>query len=152
MQNDPVVAKASELLRLGGMPSPDELRSGKVGHHDGSCAECVYSRRCISERFGYRHINDWCNINLRRAGHGCVNYECNCTSTSKTRGVISIIHHNRRLFKTFCSKVHSTLWAVDLTLVFQFLHLQLHQDFALLNIPKSSSWMPIFSSVLRWAC
>jgi NADPH-dependent 2,4-dienoyl-CoA reductase/sulfur reductase-like enzyme/nitrite reductase/ring-hydroxylating ferredoxin subunit len=29
MQNDPVVSKASELLRLGTMPSPDELRSGK---------------------------------------------------------------------------------------------------------------------------
>jgi len=29
MQNDPVVSKASELLRLGGMPSPDELRNGK---------------------------------------------------------------------------------------------------------------------------
>lgn len=33
MQNDPVVSKASELLRLGGMPSPDELRNGKVGYH-----------------------------------------------------------------------------------------------------------------------
>lgn len=30
MQNDPVVSKASELLRLGAMPTPDELRSGKV--------------------------------------------------------------------------------------------------------------------------
>jgi hypothetical protein len=30
MQNDPVVSKASELLRLGAMPSPDDLRSGKV--------------------------------------------------------------------------------------------------------------------------
>jgi len=29
MQNDPVVSKASELLRLGAMPSPDELRGGK---------------------------------------------------------------------------------------------------------------------------
>ncbi|KAG6333683.1 hypothetical protein ID866_5401, partial [Astraeus odoratus] len=29
MQNDPVVSKASELLRLGLMPSPDELRAGK---------------------------------------------------------------------------------------------------------------------------
>jgi len=29
MQNDPVVTKASELLRLGLMPSPDELRAGK---------------------------------------------------------------------------------------------------------------------------
>jgi len=29
MQNDPVVSKASELLRLGAMPSPDELRNGK---------------------------------------------------------------------------------------------------------------------------
>jgi NADPH-dependent 2,4-dienoyl-CoA reductase/sulfur reductase-like enzyme len=29
MQNDPVVSKASELLRVGGMPSPDELRNGK---------------------------------------------------------------------------------------------------------------------------
>ncbi|KDQ56956.1 hypothetical protein JAAARDRAFT_35554 [Jaapia argillacea MUCL 33604] len=28
MQNDPVVSKASELLRLGLMPSPEELRSG----------------------------------------------------------------------------------------------------------------------------
>lgn len=31
MQNDPVVSKASELLRLGKMPTPDELRNGKVG-------------------------------------------------------------------------------------------------------------------------
>ncbi|ESK86596.1 rhodocoxin reductase [Moniliophthora roreri MCA 2997] len=29
MQNDPVVSKASELLRLGLMPSPDEIRDGK---------------------------------------------------------------------------------------------------------------------------
>ncbi|KAL4062236.1 hypothetical protein V8B97DRAFT_1947463 [Scleroderma yunnanense] len=29
MQNDPVVSKASELLRLGLMPSPEELRAGK---------------------------------------------------------------------------------------------------------------------------
>ncbi|CAL1716034.1 unnamed protein product [Somion occarium] len=29
MQRDPVVSKASELLRLGLMPSPDELRAGK---------------------------------------------------------------------------------------------------------------------------
>ena len=34
MQRDPVVSKASELLRLGLMPSPAELRAGKVrpGH------------------------------------------------------------------------------------------------------------------------
>lgn len=30
MQKDPVVSKASELLRLGLMPSPAELRAGKV--------------------------------------------------------------------------------------------------------------------------
>lgn len=30
MQRDPVVSKASELLRLGLMPSPEELRAGKV--------------------------------------------------------------------------------------------------------------------------
>lgn len=30
MQNDPVVSKASELLRLGLMPSPEEVKSGKV--------------------------------------------------------------------------------------------------------------------------
>lgn len=30
MQNDPVVVKASELMRLGLMPSPDEVRLGKV--------------------------------------------------------------------------------------------------------------------------
>ena len=30
MQRDPVVSKASELLRLGLMPSPSELRNGKV--------------------------------------------------------------------------------------------------------------------------
>jgi len=29
MQKDPVVSKASELLRLGLMPSPSELRAGK---------------------------------------------------------------------------------------------------------------------------
>lgn len=29
MQNDPAVSKASELLRLGLMPSPDEIREGK---------------------------------------------------------------------------------------------------------------------------
>ena len=33
MQRDPVVSKASELLRLGLMPSPDELRAGKVSAH-----------------------------------------------------------------------------------------------------------------------
>ena len=32
MQNDPVVSKASELLRLGLMPTPEELREGKVRH------------------------------------------------------------------------------------------------------------------------
>lgn len=31
MQNDPVVSKASELLRLGLMPSPEEIKNGKVG-------------------------------------------------------------------------------------------------------------------------
>lgn len=30
MQNDPVVSKASELLRLGLMPSPQEVKDGKV--------------------------------------------------------------------------------------------------------------------------
>ena len=30
MQNDPVVSKASQLMRLGLMPSPDEVRAGKV--------------------------------------------------------------------------------------------------------------------------
>lgn len=30
MQKDPVVGKASELLRLGLMPSPAELKAGKV--------------------------------------------------------------------------------------------------------------------------
>jgi len=30
MQNDPVVSKASELLRVGLMPSPEDLRGGKV--------------------------------------------------------------------------------------------------------------------------
>lgn len=30
MQRDPVVSKASELLRLGLMPSPSELKAGKV--------------------------------------------------------------------------------------------------------------------------
>lgn len=29
MQNDPVVSKSSELLRLGLMPSPEELKAGK---------------------------------------------------------------------------------------------------------------------------
>ena len=33
MQNDPVVSKASELFRLGLMPSPAELREGKVRHN-----------------------------------------------------------------------------------------------------------------------
>lgn len=32
IQRDPVVSKASELLRLGLMPSPDELRAGKVSY------------------------------------------------------------------------------------------------------------------------
>lgn len=31
MQNDPVVSKASELLRLGLMPTPEEVEAGKVG-------------------------------------------------------------------------------------------------------------------------
>jgi hypothetical protein len=30
MQNDPVVSKASQLMRLGLMPSPDEVRAGRV--------------------------------------------------------------------------------------------------------------------------
>lgn len=30
MQRDPVVSKASELLRLGLMPTPSKLREGKV--------------------------------------------------------------------------------------------------------------------------
>lgn len=30
MQSDPVVTKASELLRLGLMPTPQEIRDGKV--------------------------------------------------------------------------------------------------------------------------
>jgi len=30
MQNDPVVSKASEMLRLGLMPSPDELKTETV--------------------------------------------------------------------------------------------------------------------------
>ena len=30
MQNDPVVSKASELLRLGLMPTAEELKSGKA--------------------------------------------------------------------------------------------------------------------------
>lgn len=34
MQNDPVVSKASELLRLGLMPSADELKAGKVSDFD----------------------------------------------------------------------------------------------------------------------
>lgn len=32
MQRDPVVSKASELLRLGLFPSPAELRAGKVSN------------------------------------------------------------------------------------------------------------------------
>lgn len=32
MQRDPIVAKASELLRLDLMPSLDEIRNGKVRH------------------------------------------------------------------------------------------------------------------------
>lgn len=32
MQNDPVVTKAAELLRLDLMPSPEELRGGKVSN------------------------------------------------------------------------------------------------------------------------
>lgn len=40
MQNDPVVSKASELLRLGLMPSPDEIRGGKnLLDIDISCVE-----------------------------------------------------------------------------------------------------------------
>lgn len=31
MQRDPIVAKASELMRLDIMPSLDEIRAGKVG-------------------------------------------------------------------------------------------------------------------------
>jgi len=30
MQNDPIISKASELLRLGFMPSPEEIGAGKV--------------------------------------------------------------------------------------------------------------------------
>lgn len=30
MQNDPVVSKCSELIRLGLMPSAEEIRAGKV--------------------------------------------------------------------------------------------------------------------------
>lgn len=30
MQSDPIAVKASELLRLGLMPSPEEIKDGKV--------------------------------------------------------------------------------------------------------------------------
>lgn len=30
MQNDPIVSKSAELLRLGGMPTVEELKAGKV--------------------------------------------------------------------------------------------------------------------------
>lgn len=47
MQNDPVVSKASELLRLGLMPSPAELREGKnllsIDISTGSTKPCVKS-------------------------------------------------------------------------------------------------------------
>ena len=33
MQRDPIVSKASELIRLGLMPSKSEIKSGKVGEH-----------------------------------------------------------------------------------------------------------------------
>jgi len=32
MQNDPVVSKAAELLRLGLMPSPTEIKADVVSH------------------------------------------------------------------------------------------------------------------------
>lgn len=33
MQNDPYAAKAAQLLKFGLMPSPDELRAGKVSKY-----------------------------------------------------------------------------------------------------------------------
>ena len=33
MQRDPIVSKASELLRLGLFPSPAEIKAGKVGRN-----------------------------------------------------------------------------------------------------------------------
>lgn len=41
MQNDPVVSKASELLRLGLMPTPEEVRAGKVRRIFFSVGFCV---------------------------------------------------------------------------------------------------------------
>lgn len=71
MQNDPVVSKASELLRLGAMPSPDELRSGKVG-----CKSFLGSRLIIfitvhSEHFGDWHFVSACEVQMK----GFVNQE-----------------------------------------------------------------------------
>ena len=58
MQNDPVVSKASELLRLGLMPSVEEIKAGKVcimffwetylSHHLSFCFRIYY--RSISVR------------------------------------------------------------------------------------------------------
>ncbi len=44
MQNDPVVSKASELLRLGLMPTPEEVRSGKVTIFSGVNFEFIEGR------------------------------------------------------------------------------------------------------------
>lgn len=44
MQNDPVVSKASELLRLGAMPSPDELKNGKVKPIHNDCDTSILTR------------------------------------------------------------------------------------------------------------
>jgi hypothetical protein len=45
MQNDPVVSKASELLRLGLMPSVEEIKGGKV------CIRVFFGDNSISHCF-----------------------------------------------------------------------------------------------------
>ncbi len=52
MQKDPLVSKASELLRLGLMPSASEIKGGKVGVQRVPAGLCD---RLIDARAGYTH-------------------------------------------------------------------------------------------------
>ncbi len=68
MQNDPVVSKASVLLGLGLMPTPEEVRAGKVGIfclYLGTCGTDKKSRICFRLMFPVRSVfcpgllHDW---------------------------------------------------------------------------------------------
>ena len=103
MQNDPVVGKASELLRLGAMPTPDELRSGKV--YDQCLLSANRGPDYISELVGYRYLQQGVGIYSRgmiwRIMRKC-NFAANVTSWNESPGGQScIITHLACVIQTF---------------------------------------------------